>query len=664
MSNTATISQPYAGAYPERAVPRESWLDRFGIAAAGPIIQWHQARRSDFDSFVSLVTDTGQKLEIVDEDELKVTAKKLQQRLRREGIDNDELTAESFALIREVAQRKLQMRHYDVQLIGGLILLRGMVAEMETGEGKTLTATLAACTAAFAGLPVHIITVNDYLVSRDAEWMRPLYETLGLSVGTITQGMDPEARRDAYACDITYCSNKELAFDYLKDRIALGNRRSRIRLQLERLYGKESKIHRLLLRGLCFAIVDETDSVLIDEARTPLIISGAGNVGDEKRIYEEALAIAAELVEHDDFENLTRQRSIRLTEDGKFKIEELAEPLGGLWTGTQRREELVRQALAAQHFYLKDKHYIVRDGKVQIVDEYTGRTMPDRSWESGLHQMIETRENCELTGRRETIARISYQRFFRRYLRLAGMSGTAKEVSQELWSVYRLNVVTVPTNKPVKRVNRQTAIYPKADDKWKAIVQRIADIHAQQRPVLVGTRSVEASEHLGRLLQEKGLQHQVLNARQDKDEAQVIENAGKSGQIMVATNMAGRGTDIKLDADVSDLGGLHVIITELHEAKRIDRQLIGRCGRQGDNGSFEMILSLEDELIAMHIAGVLRRLAIVAAQSRFSYAQVIPELIMRLGQYSAERLHSRTRRDLLKMDEQLDTALAFSGHIE
>ncbi len=662
MSSTSVISQPFLEAYPERALPRDNWFDRLGVAASGPIIRWNRSRRSNFAEFVKLVAAQGHGLEHLTDSQLVEAGKTLRQRLRRDGFDNDGLVAESFALVREIAQRRVQMRHYDVQLVGGLVLLRGMVAEMEAGEGKTLTATLPACTAALAGIPVHIITVNDYLASRDTELMRPVYEALGFSVGTIIQGMSPDARRTAYACDITYCTNKEVAFDYLKDRIVLKDKRSRTQLQLERLYGNNSRMAQLLLRGLYFAIVDEADSVLIDEARTPLIISGAGNIEGEKRLYEQALTTARQLTEQKDFRLLGRERRIQLTDHGKARIKALLEPLGALWRGTRRREELVRQALTAIHMYVRDKHYIVKDEKVQIVDEYTGRVMPDRSWEQGLHQMIETKEDCELTHRRETLARMSYQRFFRRYLHLAGMTGTAREVTPELWSVYRLNVVRLPTNKPVQRIRRPTQVHIRTDQKWQAVAQYVAHVNAQQRPVLVGTRSVQASEQLSQLLTAKGLKHQLLNARQDAQEAQIIAEAGRPDRITIATNMAGRGTDIKLGEGISERGGLHVILTELHEAKRIDRQLHGRCARQGDRGSHVAILSLEDELPTVYVNRLVRGLA--KALTRIGFGQLAGQLIMRLGQRSAERLHSRIRRDLLKMDEQLETALAFSGRSE
>ncbi|MDX1514556.1 MAG: prepilin peptidase, partial [Gammaproteobacteria bacterium] len=448
-----------------------------------------------------------------------------------------------------------------------------------------------------AGIPVHIVTVNDFLVMRDAAWMGPLYKALGLTVGTITEGMSMDDRRQAYGCDITYCTNKQLVFDYLKDRLMLGQESRRLHLQVESLHAEYPRVHRLLLRGLCYVIVDEADSVLVDEARTPLIISDVADTSQEEQIYSEAIAMARQLESGQDFSIRPRTREVDLTERGKSRAAALAEKHGGVWIGTRRREELIRRALTAIYLFHADKHYLVRGGTVQIVDEYTGRVMPDRSWERGLHQMIEAKEGCHISGQQETLARISYQRFFRRYLRLAGMTGTAREVARELWSVYRLPVVTIPTNRPIRRQRLPDQVYVTADAKWTAIVRLVREMTRKGRPVLVGTRSVAASEHLSELLTAAGLPHQVLNARQDQEEAEIIAGAGEHGRITVATNLAGRGTDIRLAPGVAQLGGLFVLATERHDARRIDRQLFGRGGRQGDPGSFQIIVSLEDELV-------------------------------------------------------------------
>jgi len=650
--------------YPEREEKQPGWFDRMGIALSGVVAPWARPRVGSFEWIVQKVKErTGSMKELAD-DGVKPLARSLGQRLRREGF-TDDLVAQTFALVREMADRKLGMRHFDVQLIGGLVLLKGMVAEMETGEGKTLTATLAAATAALAGTPVHIVTVNDYLAERDTEWMGPIYRALGLTVGTIKHGLDPGMRRAAYCCDITYCTNKEVAFDYLRDRIVLWDRPGQVRLQLERLYGEKSRVQKLLMRGLHFAIVDEADSVLVDEARTPLIISAEAKDFTEQAVYQEAFDVARELVAPEDFRVLSSERMAELTDEGRYHIETFPWREARGWTTVRQRDGLVRQALVAIHLFVRDKQYLVREGKVHIVDEYTGRVMPDRSWERGLHQLIEIKEACEMTTRKDTRARISYQHFFRRYLRLAGMTGTAREVAGELWSIYRLRVVSIPTNRPLHRKYLPERLYPTVRQKWEAVVRAVGDTHLLGRPVLIGTRSVAASEYLSGLLTEAGLSHRVLNARQDQEEAEIIAQAGQAGCITVATNMAGRGTDIRLGDDVADLGGLHVIATERHEARRIDRQLFGRCGRQGDPGTCQALVSLEDELVTVYAGKLFRQTAGLLLRGlgngRKSW---IGKVLFRKAQGAAERLHARMRHDLLKMDEQLGDALAFSGRGE
>ena len=650
--------------YPEREEKRMGWLDRTAIALAGSVARLVRPRADQFTWVTQRVKEQASSIQELSDNQLMPAARSLGRRLRREGY-TEELVGRAFALVREVAGRTLGIRHFDVQLIGGIVLLKGMVAEMETGEGKTLTATLAACTAALAGTPVHVVTVNDYLAARDADWMRPVYETLGLSVGTIVHGMDPDARRAAYGCAVTYCTNKELTFDYLKDRIVLWDRPGQVRLQLERLYGGKTRVNDLLLRGLHFAIVDEADSVLVDEARTPLIISAEARDFTEKAVYREAFDVAAELQAGRHFEVLSSDRTVEVTEAGRSRIDEFAWTEARGWTTGQQREELVRQALVAMNLYLLDKHYILRDGKVQIVDEYTGRVMPDRSWERGLHQLIEIKESVEMTSRKETRARISYQRFFRRYMRLAGMTGTAREIAGELWSTYGLRVVSIPTNRPLRRTYLPDRIYPTTESKWEAVVATVKEMHATGRPVLIGTRSVAASETLSVHLTEADIVHRVLNARQDNEEAEIVAQAGQRGCVTVATNMAGRGTDILLGEGVAELGGLHVIATERHEAGRIDRQLFGRCGRQGDQGSCEAIVSLEDELITAYTGKAVRKCAVSLLRRPGRWIPAITgRILFGKAQAAAERTHGRMRRNLLKMDEQLGDALAFSGRPE
>jgi preprotein translocase subunit SecA len=514
-----------------------------------------------------------------------------------------------------------------------------------------------------AGVPVHVITTNDYLATRDAQLMRPLYEALGLSVGVISEGMDFDARRAAYACDITYCTNKQVTFDYLRDRVERGSAAGKLQLDLARLYDDPSRCKRLMLRGLCFAIVDEADSVLIDEARTPLILSREIE-GDESTQagFTQALDLAAQLNADEDYRLLARERRVQLTERGRTRLGELAEQMGDLWAARRRREELIGQALSALHLFIRDRHYVVRDGKVQIVDANTGRVMADRSWEHGLHQMVEAKEGCELSGHKETLARISYQRFFRRYLKLSGMTGTALEVERELGEVYGLHVVRIPTHRPPRRVAWRERIYANAKDSNAAVVASAREQRAHGRAVLIGTRSVLMSEHLGQMLAAAGLDPQILNARQDEDEARIVACAGEAGRITVATNMAGRGTDIHLAAGVEDNGGLHVIVTERNEAARIDRQLIGRCARQGDAGSYQMFASLEDEIPALYYPPALRRLlALFARGADRQLPAWLGKALLERAQRSLERRHERARRHLEREDQRLNDMLAFSG---
>ncbi|KPJ78420.1 MAG: prepilin peptidase [Deltaproteobacteria bacterium SG8_13] len=654
--------QAFDGIYPEREEPRLGKVERFTATVGGMLAPWLRPRYRRFQRMVDSVNAVADETAQLSDAQLPETARSLGLRLRREGYSLDAVSR-TFALVREASQRTVGLRHLDVQIIGGTVLLGGRVAEMETGEGKTLTATLPACVLALAGVPVHIITVNDYLASRDAEWMGPIYRAVGLSVGTIVHGMDPNARRQAYRCNITYCTNKEVAFDYLRDRIVLWDRPTALRMQLEKLFGDSSRVSQLVMRGLHFAIVDEADSVLVDEARTPLIISSEAEGIYPADIYRFALEIARTLSKGRDF-TITSERALEITRRGKVQIRQVEWDQPDFAMNEEQREELIRQALVALHLYDRDRHYLVKDEKVQIIDEYTGRLMADRSWERGLHQLIEVKEGCEITQRKDTRARISYQRFFRRYLGLAGMTGTAREVAGELWSIYRLKVVTVPTHRPMQRRYLADRVYTTADKKWDAVVDAIDGQHQKERPVLVGTRSVEASEHLSELLTQAGLEHSVLNARQDQEEAEIVSEAGAKGRITVATNMAGRGTDIKLAEGVAQLGGLFVVATERHDARRIDRQLFGRCGRQGDPGSAIALVCLEDELVTVYIGKVLRSLAYAFVQLRGPFSRVVGRIVFGRAQRSAEALHSRMRRDLLKLDEQISDSLAFSGRLE
>lgn len=620
-------------------------------------------RLCGFDSMVRQVNAHKKEIAGLSDKEIRAEAASLAVRLRRDGF-LDEAVARSFALVRESAGRTIGMRHYDNQLMGGLTLLKGMMAEMETGEGKTLMATLAATTAALAGIQVHIITVNDYLTERDSEWMRPVYEMLGLTVGCITHGLSTIERREQYECDITYCTNKEIVFDYLRDTMTMGELSNSLRLRTEALHTLTPRSSRLMLRGLQFAITDEADSLLIDESRTPLIISGAGSGTDQEEFWRQAMDIAASLDEGSDYLLDIPGKKIELTGVGEEKIKSMSSGLGVLWIGSIRCSEVIRNALTALHHFDRDIHYLLLDGKVQIIDEFTGRVMPGRSWERGLQQLIEIKEGCEVTKENETLARISYQRFFRRYLHLSGMTGTAKEVAGELSSVYGLDVVRIPTNKELIRLRGQATVFPDVGTKWRAVVERVSRLNQEGRPVLIGTRTVAASEKASLLFSEAGLTHQVLNAKNFKEESEIIARAGERGRITIATNMAGRGTDIKLEEGVAELGGLHVIITERHDAARIDRQLAGRCARQGDPGSYEIMVSLEDELFDSGLAALSAKgIARLCRPASLSW-RLLASFAARRAQRAIERRHAKMRKQLLKHDELRVKSISFAGRSE
>jgi len=650
-----------SGLYPEQSRLSESALDkifaRLSQVLATPV------RNSSIgqQGILKEIHSCGKVLESLGQQEIEKEISVTGVKLRKDGLKKD-IIVKSFALIREIAGRTLSMKHFDVQLLGGWAMIHGRLAEMETGEGKTLTATLAAATAALAGMPVHIITSNDYLVVRDCSLMKPIYQALGLTVSAVTQKMDSRSRKKAYSSDIIYCTNKQITFDYLRDRLTLGNDSGRLKLHLEGLHTANHRLKRLFLPGLYFAIIDEADSVLVDEARTPLIISRPTDTSMEQELYEQALAVAGKLQQGIDYTLDKRIWQVQLSQEGTQKIALLTADLGPLWRGIRRSQELIVQALKALYLYFRDQHYLVSDEKITIIDENTGRVMADRSWEQGLHQMIEIKEGCPLSGRREPLARITYQRFFRRYLMLSGMTGTAREISGELHSVYGLQVQKIPTNKTLKRHCCGEHIYQDRESKRQAVVRRILELQQSGRPVLVGTRSVADSEKLSQLLSRDGVVHQVLNARQDANEAEVVACAGLPGQVTIATNMAGRGTDIPLGEGVAEMGGLHVIATERNDSARIDRQLLGRCGRQGDPGSYEFILSLEDELLAEDTFS--------SVQLRRFFATV-PSLTKHLGravikraQRATEKHHYCVRRDLLQLDEQLGRTLAFTGKLE
>jgi len=588
--------------------------------------------------------------------------------LHRKGL-KDELICRAFAIIKEVAKRELNMPHYDSQLTGGWIMMQGKIAEMQTGEGKTLTATLAAGCGAMANMPVHVVTVNDYLVERDAELMRPVYERLGLTVGCITDGMSDEQRQQAYQCNITYCTSKQLVFDYLRDRLTLKKFTTELDLKISSLYSRIPVQDKLFLRGLSFAVVDEVDSVFIDEARTPLILSSKSENSQQEDLHREAIWLARQLDNEIYYLIESRAKQVSLTEQGENYLQELTATMQGLWSGERRSKMLVQQALSALHCYEKDVNYFVEEGQVQIIDENTGRSMPDRSWEAGLHQMIEEKEGCEQTGQNQTIARISYQKFFSRYLKLSGMTGTAVEVSGELWSTYGLSMCQVPTHKALQRRYDKTFIYYTYEEKCQAVVDEAVAQQALNRPVLIGTRTLKDSEYISDLLKINKSEHQVLNARFNKAEAEIVEAAGRAGCITVATNMAGRGTDIKLDAAAEAAGGLHVICCEKNDSRRIDRQLIGRSARQGDPGSYKVICSIEDDAVLKYFTSISRLLMRYRIKRQLPMGAVVrpywlARTLIYLPQRIIENYHRQIRKSMMKIDENRESMLSFTGESE
>lgn len=581
---------------------------------------------------------------------------------RRGGREAETSMVPALGALREAAFRCVGLRPYPVQLAGALALHRGLLAEMATGEGKTLTAGLAGVLAGWLGRPCHVITVNDYLVQRDADWMRPLYAFCGLKVAFVTGAMTPENRQRAYQADVVYVTSKELLADFLRDRIRLAGLHNPERWGLRRLLQPRLAVEGgLVQRGLHTAIVDEADSVLIDEAVTPLIISSPHANPLLSQAVELASHLADALQPGEDYRADLRYGEIELTEAGKAKVEERCGLLPGFWRGSARREELLKQALVAREFFHRDKQYIVADGKVSIVDEFTGRAMPNRSWREGLHQAIEAKEGLAMTNPAETIARMSFQRFFRMFPRLSGMTGTAWEAADEFWRIYHLPVVRIPTNRPCVRRDLPDRMFLTEAEKWDAAVAEIRQLHASGRPVIVGTRSVRASEMLSHRLFEAGVQHRVLNASRHSEEAAIVAKAGELGQVTIATNMAGRGTDIRLGPGVSGLGGLHVLATERHESGRVDRQLWGRAARQGDPGSAQAFVSLEDELLAKHVKPAMLRAVKGAFQGRAPGKLAMARRMFALAQHNAQRLAFTRRREVLRMDTWLDEALSFAG---
>jgi preprotein translocase subunit SecA len=514
----------------------------------------------------------------------------------------EQLLPEAFALVREAGRRTLNMRHFDVQMLGGIAMHHRSIAEMQTGEGKTLTATLPLYLAALEGKGAHLATVNDYLARRDADWMKPIYESLGITIGVVETSMNQNQRRKAYACDITYGTAKEFGFDFLRDRLLLRRIGEGQTDFLGGMLGMnaDSGSEQPVQRTPYFVLVDEADSILIDEARTPLIISALPSEAQLIAVecYKWAASKANEFVEDEHYEYDHERKSVELTAEGRRLVRNLPKPDDMHAVGMFSIYEYIERAVKVEREFFRDRQYVVRDGEVVIVDEFTGRAAEGRKWRSGLHQAVEAAEaDVEVTAEAGQAARVTVQDYFHLYPQLCGMTGTGITSAGELKKIYKLRVMQIPTNRPAVRVRWTDRVFGTEDQKWNAIIEEVVEIHSTGRPILIGTRSIDKSEHLAMLLKHKGIEHEVLNANHIEEEAEIVAKAGRHGRVTVSTNMAGRGTDIKLGEGVSELGGIHVIMTEMHDSARIDRQLAGRCGRQGDPGTYRVYLSLEDELL-------------------------------------------------------------------
>jgi len=528
-----------------------------------------------YEAIVKIINSYESKVSSLSDEDLAHKTIDFKERLAN-GETDQSILPETFAVVREVAKRTVNMRHFDVQLIGGIVLYNGNIAEMKTGEGKTLVATLPLYLNALQGKTGHLVTVNDYLAKRDREWMGPIYKFLGLTVGIIQHDSTYEERKKAYASDVTYGTNNEFGFDYLRDHMAINP-------------------EQIVQGNLQYAIVDEVDSILIDEARTPLIISGPSETSTD--MYYTAAKLARSLIEDVDFEGDEKLKTVSLTPEGVKKIESKLH-IDNLYE--EKFVDIVKhinQALRSKMYFKKDTDYIVKEGEVVIVDEFTGRLMFGRRYSDGLHQAIEAKEGLVVKSESQTLATITFQNYFRMYKKLSGMTGTAFTERDEFREIYNLAVYVIPTNMPVIRDDKEDVIYKTERAKFKAIVQKVAELHKKGQPILVGTRSIETSERLSAMLKKEGISHNVLNAKYHEKEAMIIKDAGQFRSVTIATNMAGRGVDIKLGKGITDLGGLFILGTERHEARRIDNQLRGRSGRQGDPGASQFYLSLEDELV-------------------------------------------------------------------
>ncbi len=603
---------------------------------------------------VKKIEALNERMQALSDDELKNKTQEFKNKLAANNNNLDEILVEAFAVVRETAHRVLNLKHFEVQLIGGIILHQGRIAEMKTGEGKTLVATLPAYLNALTGNGVHIVTVNDYLAKRDSEWMGQIFRFLGLNVGVVLNDMSPQERRQAYNYDITYATNNELGFDYLRDNMIIHKNQA-------------------VQRGLNYAIIDEIDSILIDEARTPLIISGSGEKSTEFYVLannfvmgltkgkvlneDEALnpITKTDIIEEGDFVVDEKGKTVTLTQEGIkkaeefFRVENLSDP------NNLEIMHYINNALKANYNMFLDKDYVVKDNQIIIVDEFTGRLMPGRRYSDGLHQAIEAKERVKVKSESKTLATITFQNFFNKYQKKAGMTGTALTEENEFKEIYGLDVVEINPNKPVKRIDHQDAVYKTEAGKFKAVVDAIIESHKKGQPVLVGTITIDKSEKLSEMLKEKGIRHNVLNAKYHEKEAEIIADAGLKNAVTIATNMAGRGTDIKLGEGVKELGGLKIIGTERHEARRIDNQLRGRSGRQGDPGESKFYISLEDPL--MRLFGSEKMMKIFDTMKIDEGEEITHKFLSRAIEFAQKKIEGNNfeiRRRLFEYDQVMN----------
>jgi len=609
-----------------------------------------------------VIEEEAESLRHIPDPELTRRCRELRQRVKREGLGEAIEWTALLPVLVEIAHRTLRLRPYREQIMGTLALGKNQIVEMATGEGKTLTIALAGTLSGWTQVPVHIVTANDYLARRDAQTMKPLYDFCGVSVAHLEQALSPRDRREAYRAQVVYTTAKELVADFLRDRLRLGQLHSgQIRAVRNMLHGARDISGDIIQRGLHTVIIDEADNLMIDEAVTPLVISRKQQNEALTEAIRLASRIASELEEGEHYESEGRNHKVRLLPAGDDPIEEAARTLDSVYQTAGWFRELVVKALQAQLYYHRDKQYVVRDDRIVIVDDFTGRLMEGRSWKQGLHQAVEAKESVPITDPTESMASLSFQRFFNFFRKISGITGTAREAAPEFWSIYNLSFVRIPVHKPCQRIEHPARILLTMDDKWRAIIDEILAIHAENRPILVGSRSIQDSEHLAGLLLREGIGARLLNANQESEEARIIAFAGQESMITIATNMAGRGTDIKLGSGVAGQGGLHVISTEMNESRRIDRQLFGRAGRQGDPGSARLFVSFEDELILRYGAAWRRTMARTWLAAGLPGGTWLARRTFSHAQRNASRLAFRRRKSVMRQDRWLEEMFALNS---